>query len=176
VEDVGLAAGEDRAAAIVDAAFWRGRRVLVTGHSGFKGVWLTLWLQSLGAHVSGLSGPPPSAPSLYELARVERDVESFDGDIRDAGVVAHAVAASRPEVVLHMAAQALVRRSFEEPRETYEINTMGTVNVLDAVRRHGQEVRAVVVVTSDKCYENREWEWGYRESETIGGHDPYSSS
>ena len=122
VEDVG----------VVDPGFWRGRRVLVTGHSGFKGVWLTLWLQSLGAHVCGLSGPPPSAPSLYELARVERDVESFDADIRDPEAVARAVAESRPEVVLHMAAQALVRRSFAQPRETYEINTMGTVNLLDA--------------------------------------------
>jgi CDP-glucose 4,6-dehydratase len=175
VEDVGLTGGE-QAAETVDPAFWRDRRVLITGHTGFKGAWLTLWLQSLGARVSGLSGAPPSAPSLYELARVERDVEGFDGDIRDAEAVARAVAASAPEVVLHMAAQALVRRSFEDPRETYEINTMGTVNVLDAVRRHGGEVRAVVVVTSDKCYENREWEWGYRECEPIGGHDPYSSS
>jgi CDP-glucose 4,6-dehydratase len=175
VEDVGLTAREP-AAEIVDPAFWRERRVLITGHTGFKGAWLTLWLQTLGARVSGLSGPPPSAPSLYALARLERDVEGFDGDIRDAEAVAHAVAASDPEVVLHMAAQALVRRSFEDPRETYEINTMGTVNLLDAVRRHGAEVRAVVVVTSDKCYENREWEWGYREDEPMGGHDPYSSS
>jgi CDP-glucose 4,6-dehydratase len=166
VEDVGL----------VDPRFWSGRRVLVTGHSGFKGVWLTLWLQSLGAHVIGLSGPPASVPSLYQLARVERDVDSFDGDIRDVEGVARAVAQSRPEVVLHLAAQALVRRSFEDPRETYEINTMGTVNLLDAVRRHGADVRAVVVVTSDKCYENREWEWGYREDDPMGGHDPYSSS
>jgi CDP-glucose 4,6-dehydratase len=175
VEDLGVS-GAERAAETVDPAFWRERRVLITGHTGFKGAWLTLWLQSLGARVSGLAGAPPSAPSLYELARVERDVEGFDGDIRDAEAVARAVAASAPEVVLHMAAQALVRRSFDEPRETFEINTMGTVNLLDAVRRHGADVRAVVVVTSDKCYENREWEWGYRESEPIGGHDPYSSS
>jgi CDP-glucose 4,6-dehydratase len=162
--------------AVVDPGFWRERRVLVTGHSGFKGTWLTLWLLQLGAHVIGLSGGPPSAPSLYQLARVERDVEDFDGDIRDAKRVARVVGESRPEVVLHMAAQALVRRSFEEPRETYEINTMGTVNLLDAVRREGESVRAVVVVTSDKCYENREWEWGYREGEPLGGYDPYSSS
>lgn len=166
VEDVG----------VVDPGFWRDRRVLVTGHSGFKGVWLTLWLRALGARVSGFSGPPPSAPSLYELARAGEDVEDFEGDVRDAHALERAVAASRPEVVVHMAAQALVRRSFEDPRETYEINTMGTVNLLDAVRRHGQGVRAIVVVTSDKCYENREWEWGYREDEPIGGHDPYSSS
>jgi CDP-glucose 4,6-dehydratase len=162
--------------AVVDPGFWRDRRVLVTGHTGFKGTWLTLWLLQLGAHVIGLSAASPSAPSLYELARVERDVEDFDGDIRDAERVARVVAESRPEVVLHMAAQALVRRSFEDPRETYEINAMGTVNLLDAVRRHGKSVRAVVVVTSDKCYENREWEWGYREDEPLGGFDPYSSS
>jgi CDP-glucose 4,6-dehydratase len=160
----------------VDPRFWRGRRVLITGHSGFKGVWLSLWLQALGARVSGFSGPPPSAPSLHELTRVDRDVERFEGDVRDAEALARAVAASEPEVIVHMAAQALVRRSFEAPRETYEINTMGTVNLLDAVRLHGHGVRAVVVVTSDKCYENREWGWGYRETEPMGGHDPYSSS
>ncbi|HEY1451084.1 MAG TPA: CDP-glucose 4,6-dehydratase [Solirubrobacteraceae bacterium] len=171
---LGRAAVED--VGVVDPDFWRDRRVLVTGHSGFKGVWLTLWLQSLGARVSGFSGAPPSAPSLYELSCAGEDVESHHGDVRDAEAVAAAVAASRPEVVLHMAAQALVRRSFEAPRETYEINVMGTVNVLDAVRRHGEDVRAVVVVTSDKCYENQEWEWGYREHEPMGGHDPYSNS
>jgi CDP-glucose 4,6-dehydratase len=161
---------------VVDPGFWRDRRVLITGHSGFKGVWLTLWLQALGARVSGFSGPPPSGPSLYELTGSGDEVESFDGDVCDAEALARAVAASKPEVVVHMAAQALVRRSFEAPRETYEINTMGTVNLLDAVRRHGEGVRAVVVVTSDKCYENREWEWGYREQEPMGGYDPYSNS
>jgi CDP-glucose 4,6-dehydratase len=175
VEDLGVARHE-RPTPMIDAGFWRDRRVLITGHSGFKGVWLTLWLQALGARVSGFSGPPPSAPSLYELTRLHGDVESFEGDIRDPDRLVHAVAAGCPEVVLHMAAQALVRRSFEAPRETYEINTMGTVNLLDAVRTHGTHVQAVVVVTSDKCYENREWEWGYRESEPMGGHDPYSSS
>ncbi|HEX3909315.1 MAG TPA: CDP-glucose 4,6-dehydratase [Solirubrobacteraceae bacterium] len=160
----------------VDPEFWRGRRVLVTGHSGFKGVWLTLWLVAMGARVSGFSGAPPSAPSLYELTRSAQDLEGFEGDVRDAEAVAEAVAASAPEVVIHMAAQALVRRSFQAPRETYEINVMGTVNLLDAVRRHADGVRAVVVVTSDKCYENREWDWGYREEEPMGGHDPYSNS
>ncbi len=172
LEDMGIAPPTG----VVDHGFWRDRRVLVTGHSGFKGVWLTLWLQSLGARVSGFSGRPPSDPSLYALTGAEQGVEGFEGDVRDAESVARAVAASRPEVVLHMAAQALVRRSFEEPRETYEINVMGTVNVLDAVRRHGDDVGAVVVVTSDKCYENQEWEWGYREHEPMGGHDPYSNS
>jgi CDP-glucose 4,6-dehydratase len=160
----------------VDLDFWNGRRVLVTGHSGFKGAWLTLWLRSLGASVIGFSGPPPSGPSLYELARVAEDVEAIDGDICDAEAVARAVAASRPEVILHLAAQSLVRRSFQAPRETFAANVMGTVNVLDAVRRHGETVRALVNVTSDKCYENREWEWGYREEEPMGGHDPYAAS
>jgi CDP-glucose 4,6-dehydratase len=160
----------------VDPQFWRGRSVLVTGHTGFKGAWLALWLQSLGARVTGFSPGRPTDPSLHELARLEQEMQSLRGDVRDADAVAEAVATSAPEVVIHMAAQALVRRSFVEPAETYATNVMGTVNVLDAVRRHGDGVRAVVVVTSDKCYENREWEWGYREDEAMGGHDPYSSS
>jgi CDP-glucose 4,6-dehydratase len=155
--------------------FWRGRRVLVTGHTGFKGSWLTLWLSSLGAEVTGLSNGVPTAPSLYDLARVGEAVEGIDVDIRDAAGVRDAVAAARPEVVLHLAAQPFVRRSFREPRETFEVNVMGTVNVLDAVRL-SDGVRVVVNVTSDKCYENREWEWAYRENEPMGGHDPYSSS
>jgi CDP-glucose 4,6-dehydratase len=163
-------------AAIVDPDFWRDRRVLITGHSGFKGAWLALWLQSLGARVTGFSSGLPTHPSLHDLARVGEGMESIEGDVRDAESVAQAVAASRPEVIVHMAAQSLVRRSFVEPRDTYATNVMGTVNVLDAVRRHGDGVRAVVNVTSDKCYENREWEWGYREDEPMGGHDPYSNS
>jgi len=160
----------------VDPAFWRGRRVLLTGHTGFKGAWLALWLQSLGAGVTGFSNGIPTQPSLYELAHVAEGMESVEGDVRDAAALAAAVAACEPEVVIHMAAQSLVRRSFVEPRETYDTNLMGTVNVLDAVRLHGSGVRALVNVTSDKCYENREWEWGYREEEPMGGHDPYSSS
>ena len=159
----------------VDPGFWRGRRVLVTGHTGFKGTWLVLWLQSMGAEVTGLAPGPPTDPSLFALARAGELCDDHHGDVRDVGAVDRAFAASRPEVVLHMAAQPLVRRSFREPAETYEVNVMGTVNVLDAVRRH-EGVRAVVNVTSDKCYENREWEWGYRENEPMGGHDPYSSS
>jgi CDP-glucose 4,6-dehydratase len=160
----------------VDPAFWRERRVLITGHSGFKGAWLALWLQSLGAHVTGFSCGLPTEPSMHQLARVGEGMESIDGDICDAEAVAAAVAASRPEIVVHMAAQALVRRAFEEPRDTFATNVMGTVNLLDAVRRHVDGVRAIVVVTTDKCYENREWEWGYREDERMGGHDPYASS
>jgi CDP-glucose 4,6-dehydratase len=162
--------------ATVDPDFWRERCVLVTGHSGFKGAWLALWLQSLGARVTGFSSGLPTHPSLHELARVGEGMESIEGDVRDPESVARAVAATRPEVIVHMAAQPLVRRSFVEPRETYATNVMGTVNVLDAVRRHGESVRALVNVTSDKCYENREWEWGYREDEPMGGHDPYSNS
>jgi CDP-glucose 4,6-dehydratase len=159
----------------VEPEFWRGRRVLVTGHTGFKGSWLCLWLQSLGARVTGFSNGVPTQPSLFELARVAEEMESVEGDVRDAEALAQAVAAAEPEVVIHMAAQALVRRSFAEPRATYETNVMGTVNLLEAVRHTGG-VRVVVNVTSDKCYENREWEWGYRENEPMGGHDPYSSS
>jgi CDP-glucose 4,6-dehydratase len=160
----------------IDGQFWRGRRVLVTGHTGFKGGWLSLWLQSLGAEVSGLSRGVPSDPSVYELARVREGMtREIDADIRDAEAVAEAVRTLDPEIVIHMAAQPLVRLSFAEPRETFETNVMGTVNVLDAVRR-SPSVRVVVNVTSDKCYENRGWEWGYREDEAMGGHDPYSSS
>jgi CDP-glucose 4,6-dehydratase len=155
--------------------FWRGRRVLVTGHTGFKGGWLSLWLAAMGADVTGLSSGVPTVPSLFELARVDEDVRTIDADVRDAEAVRLAVAESRPEVVLHLAAQPLVRLSFLEPRETFEVNVMGTVNVLEAVRLV-PGVRAVVNVTSDKCYENREWEWAYREIEPMGGHDPYSSS
>jgi CDP-glucose 4,6-dehydratase len=160
----------------VDPGFWRGRRVLLTGNTGFKGAWLTLWLLELGADVSGLALEPPTEPSLHELAGLAQDVAQDKIDVRDAEAVAHAVSARRPEIVIHMAAQAFVRRSFRDPRETYEVNVMGTVNVIDAVRRAGDDTRVVVNVTSDKCYENREWEWGYREDEAMGGYDPYSSS
>jgi len=162
--------------ATVDPDFWRDRRVLLTGHTGFKGAWLALWLESLGAQVTGFSVDVPTEPSLYELARAEEGMESVVGDVRDPDAIAATVAAAAPEIVVHMAAQSLVRRSFAEPRDTYETNVMGTVNVLDAVRAQGNDVRVVVNVTSDKCYENREWEWGYREDEPMGGHDPYSSS
>ena len=162
--------------ACVDPGFWRERRVLITGHSGFKGTWLALWLQSLGASVTGFSSGLPTIPSLHDLARVGDSIETIEGDVRDGESVAQAVAQSRPDVIVHMAAQPLVRRSFVEPRETYATNVMGTVNLLDAVRRHADGVRAVVVVTTDKCYENREWEWAYREDEPMGGHDPYASS
>jgi CDP-glucose 4,6-dehydratase len=160
-------------AQVVDAAFWRGRRVLVTGHTGFKGAWLTLWLTDMGASVTGLSDRVPTEPSLFALARVGEGIEDVRADIRDPDAVARAV--SGQEVVIHMAAQSLVRRSFRDPRETYETNVMGTVNVLDAARRDGA-VRAVVNVTSDKCYDNREQGRPFVEDDPKGGHDPYSSS
>lgn len=160
----------------LDNAFWRGRRVLVTGHTGFKGGWLSLWLQRLGARVSGLSSPAPTDPSLYELARISEGMDAeVLADIREHDVVIEATQQLAPEVLIHMAAQPLVRRSFADPHETFGINVMGTVNVLEAVRAT-PSIRAVVVVTSDKCYENRGWEWGYREDEPMGGHDPYSCS
>ncbi len=159
----------------VDPAFWAGRRVLITGHTGFKGSWLSLWLAALGAEVTGVADAIPTDPSLFALAGVEADVRTAWVDVRDGDALAAAVAAARPEVVLHLAAQPLVRRSLEAPQETYAVNVMGTVNLLEAVRRT-PGVRAVVVVTSDKCYENRGWEWPYREDEPMGGHDPYASS
>ena len=159
----------------VDASFFAGRTVLVTGHTGFKGAWLCRWLALMGARVVGYALPPEGAPNLFELARIEDGCTSVIGDVRDAAAVHAVVEAHRPEIVLHLAAQALVRRSYRDPIETYATNVMGTVHVLDACRRVGS-ARAVVVVTSDKCYENREWLWGYREDEPMGGHDPYSSS
>ncbi len=160
----------------VDPNFWRERRVLLTGHTGFKGAWLALWLQSLGASVTGFSKDVPTDPSLYELARVGEGMDSIEGDVRDRKSIGEAIAGCSPDVVIHMAAQSLVRRSFAEPVETYETNVIGTVNVLDAVRVAGDSVRVVVNVTSDKCYENRELERGYTEDQPMGGHDPYSSS
>jgi CDP-glucose 4,6-dehydratase len=163
----------------IDRDFWAGRRVLLTGHTGFKGAWLSLWLQELGARVVGLApAGPPTRPSLYELARVGEGLSRERAvDVRDASALLAAVEEERPEVVLHLAAQPLVRRSYREPAHTYEVNVMGTVNVLEAVRRAGEGVRAVVVVTSDKCYDNPpEQARRFVEGDPLGGEDPYSSS
>jgi CDP-glucose 4,6-dehydratase len=158
----------------VTPEFWRGRRVFLTGHTGFKGAWLALWLHRLGAKVSGYA-LPAVADGIFARARVAELLDGGTGDVRDAGAVTAAMRRARPEIVLHLAAQALVRESYLRPVDTYAVNVMGTVHVLDAVRGT-PSVRAVVVVTSDKCYENREWSWGYRETDRIGGRDPYSNS
>lgn len=155
--------------------FWRGRRVFLTGHTGFKGAWLSLWLADLGAEVTGFALPPATNPNLFDLARVSGDLASIEGDIRDLDAVIAALRRARAEVVIHMAAQSLVRVSYVEPVETFAANVMGTAHVLEAVRRVGG-VASVVIVTSDKCYENRETGEAYREESPMGGHDPYSAS
>ncbi len=171
-----MAIGQSAVEAVaVMRAFWSGKKVFVTGHTGFKGSWLCLWLQQLGAEVTGFALNPPSQPSLFEVAQVAQGMQSITGDIRDGAALARAMQVANPDIVIHMAAQALVRYSYVEPVETYATNVMGTVHLLEAVRKT-PTVRAVVNVTSDKCYENREWAWGYRENEAMGGYDPYSSS
>ena len=160
----------------VTAPSWRGRTVFVTGHTGFKGSWLSLWLSSLGAKVYGYSTSPPTEPNLFSVANVGSCLtRHVIGDVRNGDSLKAAMTEAAPEVVFHLAAQPLVRRSYSEPVETYATNVMGTVNLLEAVRSMSS-IAAVVNVTTDKCYENREWVWGYRESEAMGGHDPYSSS
>lgn len=160
----------------VNTEFWKGKRVLLTGHTGFKGSWLSVWLQKMGAEVAGFALPPGPCESLFELASVGRLVEtSVFADIRDLEPLSDLMVRFRPEIVFHLAAQSLVRLSYSQPLETYRVNVMGTVNLLEAVRRT-DGCRVVVVVTSDKCYENSEWAWGYRECDPLGGHDPYSSS
>jgi CDP-glucose 4,6-dehydratase len=160
---------------MVVPTFWSGKTVLVTGHTGFKGSWLSLWLQSMGAKVVGFALAPPTQPSLFVTANVAYGMTSIEGDIRDYAAVLAVFKQHRPEIVIHMAAQALVRYSYVNPVETYATNVMGTVHLFEAARQTGG-VRAIVNVTSDKCYENREWVWGYRENEPMGGYDPYSSS
>ena len=155
--------------------FWRDKRVLLTGHTGFKGSWLSLWLQSMGATLRGLSLTPPTEPALFNVARVAEGMSHHIADIREYVAVKAAMVDFKPEIVIHMAAQPLVRLSYNQPIETYATNVMGTVHVLEAAR-HAGSVRAIVNITTDKCYENREWAWGYREDEPMGGYDPYSSS
>lgn len=155
--------------------FWGGKRVFITGHTGFKGAWLCLWLHQLGADITGYALDPPTEPSLYDLCRLDELVTSITADIRDRASLRNALQHSQAEIVIHMAAQTLVRESYLNPVGTYETNVMGTLNLLEAVR-HCPSVKAVLNVTTDKCYENREWVWGYRENEPLGGYDPYSNS
>ena len=156
-------------------SFWSGKRVFLTGHTGFKGGWLALWLSRQGAIVTGYALAPSTQPSLHALTGNAAASHSIIGDIRDLQALRQAMAASSPDIVFHLAAQPLVRRSYADPVETYSTNVMGTVSLLEAVRSCSS-VRSVVIVTSDKCYENREWPWGYRENEPMGGYDPYSNS
>jgi len=162
--------------ASVDATFWKGKRVFLTGHTGFKGGWLSVWLASMGAKVTGYALAPNTSPNFYEVAKVESGLEqSHIADIRDLEKLQKAMTDAKPEIVIHMAAQPLVRYSYANPVETYATNVMGTVHVLESIRSL-DTVRAAVIVTTDKCYENKEWAWGYRENEPMGGHDPYSNS
>ena len=155
--------------------FWQGKRVFVTGHTGFKGSWLCLWLQHMGAIVQGYALAPPTSPSLFVESQLSEKIASEEGDICDVQQLYKSIHQFRPEIVFHMAAQSLVRLSYESPLETYSTNVMGTVSLLEAVRKVAN-IKAVVNITSDKCYENKEWDWGYREIDALGGHDPYSSS
>ena len=159
----------------VNPAFWAGKRVFLTGHTGFKGSWMALWLQRMGAQVTGFALASPTSPALFHVARVANGMTSIIGDIRDRETLEAALVEADPEIVIHMAAQPLVRASYDDPVGTYATNVMGTVHLLEAVRK-APAVRACVVVTTDKCYENREWVWGYREDEAMGGYDPYSNS
>lgn len=159
----------------MDNNFWKGKKVFLTGHTGFKGSWLSLWLSYLGADVCGYSLIPPTNPSLFELCRIESDIKTIVGDIRDYDRLSKTIYDFKPEIVIHMAAQAIVRESYVNPVDTYTTNVMGTVNLLEAIRKY-PGVRAMVNITTDKCYDNKEWNWGYRETEPMGGYDPYSNS
>jgi len=159
----------------MNPSFWHNKKVLITGHTGFKGSWISLWLKSLGAEIIGFSLPPPTSPSLYDVVKLSSDINSFEGDVRNLDQLKLIIQKHRPGVIIHMAAQSLVRYSYDNPIETYATNVMGTVNILEAVRQ-SDCVRVILNVTSDKCYENQEWLWGYRETEPMGGYDPYSSS
>jgi len=159
----------------LNRSFWKGRRVFLTGHTGFKGSWLSLWLNALEANVTGYALEPPTAPNLFEQAGISGIMKSVCADTRDFKRLKSVIAECQPEVVIHMAAQSVVRRGYEDPIETYSSNVLGTVHLLEALRQLKQPCVAVNI-TSDKCYENKEWDWGYRETDALGGHDPYSSS
>jgi CDP-glucose 4,6-dehydratase len=160
---------------VMHSQFWQNKKVLVTGHTGFKGSWLSLWLQKLGANVAGIALAPSSNPNLFELAGVFDGMQSTFADINDLANLKSLIKDFRPDIVIHMAAQALVRPSYADPVETYQTNVMGTMHVLEAIREC-DSVKAAIMVTTDKCYDNKEWDWPYREQDALGGHDPYSSS
>ncbi len=155
--------------------FWKNKRVLITGHTGFKGSWLSFWLKTLGAEVIGYAPPRKDSPNLFENLQLEGQITSINGDITDLPNLQKSLNDFKPEIVFHLAAQALVRKSYREPVQTYQTNVIGTINVLEAVR-HSESVKAVVIITTDKVYENKEWIWAYRENDRLGGFDPYSNS
>jgi CDP-glucose 4,6-dehydratase len=159
----------------VSSLFWENKKVFLTGHTGFKGSWVSLWLKSMGANVKGYSLVPSTTPNIFTEANVAEEMESEVGDIRDLDKISKSMSAFNPDILIHMAAQPLVRLSYKDPVNTYTTNVIGTVNVLEAARKC-VNLKAIVSITTDKCYENNEWEWGYRENEAMGGHDPYSSS
>ncbi|WP_226643255.1 CDP-glucose 4,6-dehydratase [Mesobacillus subterraneus] len=156
-------------------SFWKGKRILITGHTGFKGSWLTLWMKYLGAEVTGYSLKPSSTINLFDKADIADGITSIEGDIRNGQQISDVIEKYQPEIIFHMAAQSLVRQSYDDPVGTFETNIMGTVNVLNAVQL-SNKAKVVINVTSDKCYENKEWPWGYRENDPFGGLDPYSAS
>ena len=158
----------------MDSTFWKGKKVFLTGHTGFKGSWLCLWLHSMGEEVTGYALNPPTEPSLYKLCKIDELVKSVIADVRDGDKLEKTMRTASPEVVIHMAAQPLVRESYKNPVDTYATNVMGTVNLFEAVRKC-DSVQAIVNVTTDKCYDNKEWVWGYRENEPVGGYDPRNS-
>jgi CDP-glucose 4,6-dehydratase len=160
---------------MINSAFWNGKKVFVTGHTGFKGGWLTFWLKMMGAKVTGYALPAPTSPSLFDAVNLESVCDHIVGDIRDFNSLSKALEESKAEVVFHMAAQPLVRKSYRDPLETYSTNVMGTANLLQALRDN-KYVKSCIIVTTDKCYENNEWDWGYRENDRLGGYDPYSNS
>lgn len=160
---------------MIDKTFWQGKRVFITGHTGFKGSWLCMWLNAMGAQVTGYALQPPTKPSLFEICKIDQLLTSIIGDVRDKEKLKQCMLEAQPDIVIHMAAQPLVRDSYKNPVETYEINVMGTVHIFEAIRGC-PGIKVVVNVTTDKCYDNKEWIWGYRENEAMGGYDPYSSS
>lgn len=165
----------ERIKGTVNPSFWKGKKVFLTGHTGFKGSWLSIWLVHMGALVKGYALQPITSPSLFKISGIGNDMISEVGDIRDLDKMSKSITEFNPDIIIHMAAQPLVRYSYSNPVETYSTNVLGTVNLLEA-SRDCNNLKSIVVVTTDKCYENKEWHWGYRENEPMGGHDPYSSS